>query len=280
MHQENRGSVPGAELPMSPSLIDIRKLSFSYGEKTVLSDVSFSIANGDTWSVIGKNGTGKSTLVKCLAGLLPVPRGTVLINGEDAGQIKPRERARIISYVPQAASRGVPAYTVKEFVMLGRFPYQGFMAIPTSEDIQIVSAALDLADVQDLRDRLLTTLSGGELQRVFLAGAVAQQGRILLLDEPATFLDPQHQQLVAKSLSRIHDEHGTAVLTITHDVNAAMTGFSNVLALVEGKVFYAGPVSDFRNRCPHLLDEIFNVTFARATVENSGRSVMISSEVD
>jgi iron complex transport system ATP-binding protein len=262
----------------SPPLIDVRDLHFAYREKKVLSDISFSIQSGETWSIIGPNGAGKSTLIKCIAGLAKPQSGFVLINGVDITKINPRDRARTISYVPQASNRTLAAYSVFDFVMLGRFPYQGLMAVSTSEDIEIVTDALKLTDVYDVRDRLVTSLSGGELQRVFLAGAVAQQSKILLLDEPATFLDPLHQLLVSKTLSRIHQEFGTVIVTITHDVNAAIARFSNVLALVGKKTFYAGSSSIFRERCPQILRDVFGVSFEEATVKDASRVVMISDE--
>jgi len=259
-------------------LIDVCGLSFSYREKNVLSDITFSIQSDETWSIIGRNGAGKSTLIKCIAGLAQPQAGVVLINGTDISKINPRARARTISYVPQASNRSLAAYSVFDFVMLGRFPYQGLMAVSTSEDTRIVTEALMLTDVHDLRDRLLTSLSGGELQRVFLAGAVAQQSKILLLDEPATFLDPLHQLLVSKTLSRIHNEFGTVILTITHDANAAITRFSNVLALVDRKMFYAGSTAAFQDRCPQILGDVFGVSFGEAQLKNSARVVMISDE--
>jgi iron complex transport system ATP-binding protein len=262
----------------STPLIDVRGLSFSYREKNVFSDVTFSIRSDETWSIIGPNGAGKSTLIKCIAGLAKPQSGLVLISGTDIAKINPRDRAKTISYVPQASNRSLAAYSVFDFVMLGRFPYQGLMAVPTSEDTRIVTEALKLTDVLDLRDRLLTSLSGGELQRVFLAGAVAQQSKILLLDEPASFLDPLHQLLVSKTLLRIHDEFGTVIVTITHDVNAAITRFSNVLALVDKKMFYAGSTAIFRERCPKILTDVFGVSFREAEVKNASRVVMISDE--
>jgi iron complex transport system ATP-binding protein len=262
----------------SSSLIETKNLSFAYNGKMVLQDISLSIEKSQTWSVIGRNGAGKSTLIKCIAGLLPVKTGTVFVNGSDILKVKPRERAKIIAYVPQAAGRAIADYTVFDYAMLGRFPYQGLMAMPNDRDRRIVSDALHLTDVARLKDRLMTTLSGGELQRVFLAGAVAQQSEILLLDEPATFLDPLHQELIRKTLERIHEEFGISVITITHDANAAVSGFTNLLALVDGKSYYAGRTSDFRRQCPEILREIFSVPFEEARCSYSDRTIIIPGE--
>ena len=266
-------------MPFTPPIIQTKNLSFSYKEKTVLNNISVSISSGETWAVIGKNGAGKSTLIKCMAGLLPVQKESVFINGTDITRLKPRELAKVIAYVPQAATLGLAPYTVFDFVMLGRFPYQGVMAIPNQDDERIVLEALRLADVENLGSRHLTTLSGGEMQRVFLAGAVAQQSKILLLDEPSTFLDPLHQVLMRKSLDRIHNEYGTVILTITHDANSAISQFGNILALNNGCLFFSGTTIDFKARCPSVLEEIFSIPFEQAQCVSSKRSIVVPGEM-
>jgi len=262
----------------SSPIIETKNLSFAYNGRMVLQGISLAIEKGQTWSIIGKNGAGKSTLIKCIAGLLPVPAGTVLVNSIDILRMKPRERAKVISYVPQAAGRVHASYTVHDYVMLGRFPYQGLMAISNENDRKIVLDALQLTDVAHLKDRLMTTLSGGELQRVFLAGAVAQQSEILLLDEPATFLDPLHQEMIRKTLDRIHIEFGTSVITITHDANAAISRFTNLLALVDDRLFYCGTTTDFRQQCPAILTDIFSVGFEEARCSSTGRTIIVPGE--
>jgi iron complex transport system ATP-binding protein len=259
--------------------IEIKNLSFAYGEKMVLRDISFSVANGETWAIIGKNGAGKSTLIKCIAGLLPVRAGTVFVNGIDIAKLKPRNRAQVIAYVPQAVTRNLAPYTVFDFVMLGRFPYQGIMAIPDEKDKQIVSEAIHLSDVENVSSRLMTTLSGGELQRVFLAGAVAQRTPMLMLDEPSTFLDPLHQELMRKTLKRIHDEFGTIIITITHDVNVAITNSTNILALSSSTLFFAGPVNKFTEKCPDVLEDIFSIRFEKAHCAVTGRTMIVPFEI-
>jgi iron complex transport system ATP-binding protein len=175
--------------------------------------------------------------------------------------------------------RNLAPYTVFDFVMLGRFPYQGIMAIPDKMDRQIVSEAIRLSDVEGLTERVMTTLSGGELQRVFLAGAVAQRTRILLLDEPSTFLDPLHQELMRKTLERIHSEFGTIIITITHDVNVAITNFAHILALSNSSLFFAGTVKQFTEKCPEVLEDIFSIRFEKADCETTGRTMIFPFEI-
>jgi iron complex transport system ATP-binding protein len=250
--------------------ITVRTLSFAYDSTPVLSNVSFSVERGERWSIIGRNGAGKSTLIRCIAGLEQTNSGSILINGRDIRSLHPRELGRLMAYVPQAQGRIIP-YSVSDYVMMGRFPYQGFFAIPSNEDHEIADAAMELTDVSYLRERLMTTLSGGELQRVFLAGAVSQQTEILLLDEPATFLDPLHQSLLEKALKRIHDEFKVTMIIVTHDINAAISNSDNILSLVDkGCVFHAGKASDVAER-PELLQEIFGVPFEQGSLLTSGR---------
>ena len=144
--------------------------------------------------------------------------------------------AHLIAFVPQANNRTLPPFAVREFIMLGRFPFQGFFALPSKRDKIIVDAALQLTDTEALSDRLLTTLSGGELQRVFLAAAVAQRTAILLLDEPMAFLDPMHQELIQRSIDRIHEEFSTTIIAVTHDVNHALNRFYARVCPVAGSV--------------------------------------------
>jgi iron complex transport system ATP-binding protein len=259
--------------------MELNGLTFSYGNKPVLKNISVCVSAGETWAVIGRNGAGKSTLVRCMAGLISVERGMVRLNGNDLIDCGPRDRAKVISYVPQANSRSLPSFTVFDYVMLGRFPYQGILAVPGQDDRKIVSEALELTDTAHLSGRVMTTLSGGELQRVFLAGAVAQHTTIMLLDEPSTFLDPLHQELIDNTLARIRNEFGTVVITVTHDINNAVLRYSNVLALVEGSLFFAGSVSEFLCGTPGILSDIFSIPFEEALCGESKRKMFVAKEI-
>lgn len=250
--------------------IEIDHLWFSYTGAWVLSNVQLTIAPGQRWAIIGKNGAGKSSLVRCIAGLERPAKGAIRIEGKPLNHFAPRELARLLAYVPQAQGRMLP-YPVAEYVMMGRFPYQGLFANPSSHDHDVVTDALRLTDSISLKDRAMNTLSGGELQRVFLAGAVSQRTGILVLDEPATFLDPLHQAQLQAALARIHDEFHATIITVTHDINAALSWYDNVLALVDGSVFYAGPAAEMLNRSPAILEKIFGIPFDRGVLDKTGR---------
>jgi iron complex transport system ATP-binding protein len=245
------------------SVIKIDSLSFSYEKKMpVIGGISFSINEGERWAIIGKNGCGKSTLLKCIGSLLPVAQGTVVIKDRPADSYNPHELAKLIAYVPQAIGRVQPPYSVVDFVMLGRFPYQGFFALPLAEDRKIVREVLQLTDTEKLADRSMTTLSGGELQRVFLAAAVAQKSGILLLDEPMSFLDPLHQSMMQRSLDRIHDEFNTTIITVTHDVNLAVNRYTHICAITEtGNLYFAGTTQKFGEKALKYLQDIYSIKF-------------------
>jgi len=255
-------------------LLSISNISYSINKKTILNAVSFAVEKGESWAIIGKNGAGKSTLIKCLCRLLRVSHGSISFENRDLISFTPRELARGISYVPQASGRPMPSFTVFDYVMMGRFPYQGFMALPAVEDKNIVNESLALTDTFHLSERRMNTLSGGELQRVFLAGAVAQRTELLLLDEPVTFLDPLHQELVRKALLAIHNEFGTTIITVTHDVNAALSRYSHVAALIEGSLYYAGSCDGFLKKVPEALFEVFSLPFNEA-VTGDGRKIIV-----
>ncbi len=257
-------------------IVELKGISAAYGKSLVLSDVSFTIDRNSRWAVIGPNGAGKSTLIKIIAGLVKPIEGTVLINKKNRIESYPaRKRGRLMSYMPQKPE-GIIPYTVYDFVMLGRYAYTGLTGIPTTEDRKAVSEALDICDIGHLSDRFINTLSGGELQRVLLAGAVAQCTPILLLDEPTTFLDPSHEQLFLNTLSRLHNRRELTTVMITHDINNALLQCTHIAALQNGKIVFSGPVDWFRQKCPEILENLFGVRF-RTFSEDNGEMIIYGS---
>lgn len=245
------------------SAIKVNSLSFHYLRETpVLKDISFEVHESDSWAIIGKNGSGKSTLLKCISGLLQPSAGSISVEGKPVTHFKLKELAKKIAYVPQAGNRQLAPYSVREFIMLGRFPYQGFFSLPGLQDRTMVEDSLKLTDTDTLGDRLLHTLSGGELQRVFLAAAVAQKTGILLLDEPMSFLDPLHQAMMQRALDRIREEFSATIITVTHDVNLAVNRFSHICALSEGRAFFVGTTAQFKENGCNLLRDIYGISFS------------------
>ncbi len=257
--------------------IYIKNVSFSCRQNCILHDITARLHKGQRWAVIGKNGAGKTTLIKCISGIHRRYCGSISYDGKDLRSYSARSRARLIAYVPQGIS-GVLPYKVADFVMMGRFAYQSFTAVATAEDRAIVDYSLELTDTSHLADRQMHTLSGGELQRVMIAGAVSQRPEVLLLDEPATFLDPLHQQQLENALQRVHRQFGMTIVTVTHDINTALNGYDNVLALVSGRSFWSGPAGDLLARSPSILKDIYGIDFESAVMP-SGDPIFAPAKV-
>ena len=145
--------------------------------------------------------------------------------------------------------------------MMGRFPYFGILAKVSREDKKIVEESLELTELTDYSERRMDSLSGGELQRVFIAGAVAQHTPLLLLDEPTTFLDPNHQQHIKRSIDRIHDMYDVTIITVTHDIASLFSDYSHVLALKGGVISFSGTSSLNKNSQAEFLHSVFDVPF-------------------
>ena len=246
--------------------LEAKELFFSYKGKTVLENISFTVNNGETWAVIGRNGVGKSTLLKCLCALLKPSSGNICIDNISISKLSPREIAKIIAYVPQGSAIAPPPFTVREYVMLSRFPYRTFAALLSKNDKILVDEALSLTGIEHLSDRMMDTLSGGEFQAALLCGAAAQGTPFLLLDEPTTYLDPCHQENVRIVIERIRARGDTSVITVTHDVNFALSCHDNILALVNGKVEFCGKKELFCIDAQQCLSKIFSVKFGAASL--------------
>ena len=220
------------------NIYDIRSLEAGYGNIPVLKKISISIDSGCFLGIIGPNGAGKSTLVKALAGLLPQEKGEIeFLNSSLFDYSKP-ELARRISVVPQFLENILP-FLVKDFIATGRFPFKNFWEGDTKEDRDIVEDALKTTGTLHLKDRLLTTLSGGELQLVSIARALAQNKDIILLDEPISSLDLRHTVRIMDLLYRLNKK-GSTIITVLHDINTASDYCSKIIALKNGKIFFAG----------------------------------------
>lgn len=256
----------------SDSLIFVDNVKVGYKNNSVLKGVSLSVNVNERWAVIGKNGTGKSTLIKTIASLIEPSSGNVFIQGKDIRKFNARLRARQIAYVPQKPD-GVIPYTVYDYIMLGRYSTMDMFAMPTRKDHEIVKESILLCDIVHLSERLMHTLSGGELQRVLLAGAVAQQTPILLLDEPTTYLDPAHERLFFYALSRVHQNQDLTVIMVTHDINTALSSCTHVCGLLDGKVVFSGTVDSFSSECPSILQKLYGIPFLKYSSDESVKSV-------
>lgn len=220
---------------MREEMLCLQGVAAGYGEKAVLQGVTASIRQGEFVALIGSNGTGKSTLLKCISGLLPLRGGQIGICGKDNRGLKPRERARLVAVVPQSYAVEY-AFTVEEVVAMGRYPYQRFGKRESPEDAAAIRQAMEVTNTLEFRERLYNELSGGERQRVILARALAQKPQLLLLDEPTSALDIHHQTEVMELITQLNREEGLTVLAVLHDVNMASRYCGRMILLRDGKV--------------------------------------------
>jgi iron complex transport system ATP-binding protein len=216
-------------------MLDIHSLSISYGPRIALDRVSLSVQEGEIVVVIGPNGAGKSTLLRAVSGVLPLQSGQVRIAGQELSHLSTAERARCLAVVPQA--RSLPAaFTVYEAVLLGRTPYLGWMGHASTHDHAAVMRALQRTQALPLAERRVGELSGGEQQRVLLARALAQETPVLLLDEPTTHLDLQHQSGLLNLVRGLANDEKLAVLMVLHDLNLAGLYADRLGLLVDGRL--------------------------------------------
>ena len=251
-------------------MMEIKNVSYHYkGGPEVLKDVSFTVEPGQFLAILGNNGVGKSTLLKCFNHILKPDAGEVLLDGENLLAMRPRETAKRVAFVFQS----VPStqMTVHDGVMLGRRPYMkwGF----TEHDHNIVHDAMHRLDVEDMRGRFLSQLSGGEKQKVVLARALAQQPKVLLLDEPTSALDIQNQYHVLKMVRDIcHKDQITAIVVI-HDLNLALRFCDRFLLLKDGQVYRYGDRSVLDS---DALRQVYGVD--AKVVEVEGRHMVLVDE--
>ncbi len=241
-------------------MLELHKVSAGYGSKPVLKEVSFRLRPHRITALVGPNGSGKSTLLSCINQQLPYT-GTIRQGERDLALISPRERAKLLSILPQTLP--APHITGREMACFGRNPYLDFTGRLTQQDIRAVEAALQDAGAEDLADRYVDTLSGGEKQRIALAMALAQNTPIALLDEPAAHMDLNHQAAFLEQLKRQKEK---TFLVILHDLTAAVRYADDILVLDGGELVFAGS----REKC--LEEEILEKTFGlrRFTLEEQG----------
>jgi iron complex transport system ATP-binding protein len=235
-------------------ILDTKNISLNFRDKSILSNVSFSINSGEFFVIIGPNGAGKTSLLKILSGLQKAQEGSVLIKEDNITKYTRRSLAQIIAIVPQQIEVGFP-FTVKETVIMGRTPHLGILGMEGKNDFHIAEEAMKFTDVLDLADRKLFQLSGGELQRVIIARAICQQPEIILLDEPTTALDPSHQLKIMDLMERFRRQHNTTIVMVSHDLNLASMYGDRLLLLKEGRVVKTGDPKMVLNKS--LLEESY-----------------------
>lgn len=258
---------------MSEPLLEVRDLHWRYDPgHPVLCGVSLSVGRGERIALIGPNGSGKTTLLKCLNGLLRPSRGEILLEGMAVSDCRPRELARWAAYVPQPMEAGLP-FKVRDFVLMGRYPHWSALSGVTAEDRRAVGRALELTSTECFADRIHATLSGGERQKVMLAAALAQESRLLLLDEPSAFLDPGHQHEIDCILLTVNRQLGVTVFSVTHDLNRAVLGNDRILGLCGGRLVCDAPADAALSDA--MLNRLYGTQFARVEHPEAELSMLL-----
>ncbi|MGB9668470.1 MAG: ABC transporter ATP-binding protein [Thermosulfidibacteraceae bacterium] len=219
-------------------IVKVVDLYFSYGQNEVLNGISFNMEKPILLGVIGSNGSGKTTLLRNISGYLKPNRGSVFLFDRNVVDIPRKERARLIGYVPQDIVYDFD-FTAYEIVMMGRLPHLGRFQAERKIDREVVERSMLITDVWHLRDKPLRKLSGGERQRVYIARALSQEAKILLMDEPVAHLDIKYQ-LEILSVIRGLVERGIAVIIVLHDVNLASIYCDEIIVLKDGTILAKG----------------------------------------
>ena len=222
---------------------DIQHVTYAYGTRTILRDLSFGIASGAFFAIIGPNGAGKTTLLRLLAGMDKPASGIIQVLGKPVGAYRRKFLARRMALVPQLAQADFP-FTVREVVQMGRSPHLGVLGLPSAQDRHIVDQSLRFTGIDHLPERHLSQLSGGECQRVFLARAICQVPDIILLDEPTAALDLSHQVRMMDLMEQLRRERRMTVVMVSHDINLAALYADTVLLLKDGQNVALGPPAD------------------------------------
>ncbi len=236
-------------------MIRVESLSYSYGEHSVLKDVSFHVERGEFLSVLGSNGVGKSTLFRCVLGLLPGYRGSIALDGRDIRSLPPREMAKLAAYIPQNTASAYN-YSVEDIVLMGATAALSPLRSPGKKDRDRARWAMDKVGIAHLKDRSFHHLSGGERQLAVLARALVQDAKILMLDEPTASLDFGNQLLVLTEIRRLSREGYTVVQT-THNPEHAYSFSDRILALKDGEVFRCGTPDEVI--VPEVIGELYGL---------------------
>ncbi len=257
--------------------IHLQNLSFSIGAKRLLDNVSISVDQGERVVIVGPNGAGKTTLLRCLLGFITKTEGSVTLQEKPLPELSRQEIARMIGYVPQQLESDIP-FTVLEFIMMSRYANAQVGGIlPKDPDGEsIAKQATERTGIQHLENQSMSTLSGGERQKVNIAAALAQQTPILVLDEPSAHLDPKQRESIQQLLGEIGRKSGTTIITVTHDLNWAAMDFDRIIGMSHGRVITDAPPAEFMTT-ENLL-QIFDAHWTVQTHPESGHPFILPTQ--
>jgi len=236
--------------------IEAINVQVKYGDKIALQNANFKVNEGEIVTIIGPNGSGKSTLIKALSRCLKPKIGTINFDGININSISTKILAKKMAVLPQVKNVSTDI-TVENLVSYGRYPHLKFGKRINKNDLEIINWALEKTGLMDLRDRYVTTLSGGERQRAWIAMALAQKTKVLILDEPTTYLDISYQLEVLELIKELNKSLGLTVIMVLHDLNQAARYSDNIYVLMNGEICeYGNPDNIIKSE---LLKEVFKI---------------------
>lgn len=252
-------------------MIKVSSITYKIKNNVILNDISLDIKKGDFISIIGPNGAGKSTLANIIAGIAKPDSGFVTINNENIYNISKKRKAQIISYVPQGYNFSVADFTAEEFTATGRYPYLDYFGTLTKEHMEKVHYYMNLTNIYHLKDRHISTLSGGQYQKVNIAAALAQEAEYILLDEITSFLDQKAKYEINNLLLKLNQENNYSIIQISHDLNYALNANSLFLCIKNGKLFAKASAQEMVN--DDIFTSLFDMEFLYMT-QNSKIAVV------
>lgn len=246
------------------NVFDIKGLTFSYGTNEVIKGLDLSITQGKVTTLIGANGCGKSTLFNLITKNLRPQRGEIRLEGKDISQVKLKDFARQVAIVHQYNT--APAdISVEKLVAFGRTPYHGFGSLSNSEeDEEKIKRALEITNTEKLKDKEVAQLSGGQKQRVWIAMALAQDTKILFLDEPTTYLDIRYQLQILKLVRKLNEEYGMTVIMVLHDINQSLYYSDEIVAMKDGMITAQGKPEEIITS--ELIKNVYDVELGISAV--------------
>ncbi len=245
-------------------VLSAKGVTFSYGKEAVLDNLDLDVAKGDFIGLIGPNGSGKTTLLKLLMHILSPSKGKVVLEGRPMEEMKRREISQKIAYVPQEENTNF-VFSAMEIVLMGRSPYLKGFQMEGEYDIGISKKAMSITDCWQFKGRDILTLSGGERKRVFIARALAQEPEIILMDEPTTHLDLNHQVEIMEKMLELN-KAGLTIIMVSHDINLASSFCTRLAVLKDGKITRSGKPAEIVNS--KLLESVYGCKLKTFSKDN------------
>ena len=258
---------------MNPSILKTQAINFSYDQDIVLHSISMNVSPGECIGVIGPNGSGKSTLLKLLGGVLKPDSGQLYLKGKNYLDYQQKQLAQSITWVPQEHPTVFP-FKVSEIVLMGRHPYLSAFTFEGEEDIEIAHSAMALTQTLQFSQRNFNEISGGEKQRVVIAGAITQEPELMILDEPTSALDIKYQIQILNILKQLNEDKNMTVILAMHDLHLAAKFCNRLILLEGGKIFKDGKAKEVLQK--EHIEKVYGVKVH--LIHDQNGNIMISPD--